>query len=365
MLTTTLALAFASLALAQNTINVQVGPNGQIAYVPPSITANPGDIVNFAFNSKAHTLTQSSFGTPCIPIPGGVDTGFVNVTVGAPPIPRQFTVPPGNGPLWFFCRQIGHCGQGMVFAINAPTSGNTFAAFQAAAIAQNGTAAASATAAATTTIPPPTFVTETVTVTFEGSTYTTTYSSYAGTGPPTPTANPITHTIIVGDGGLLQFNPSNISASIGDTVTFEFRPKAHSVTQSNFGNPCETLQQSTGKVGFDSGLTPVAANATTFPTFSFTVNDTAPIWGYCRQVGHCPQGMVFSVNAVESGPNNFAAFKGLALASNASASASASSTGTGTGAASPSGSASGAISTSVSVGLTGILAIVGMVALAL
>jgi hypothetical protein len=45
---------------------------------------------------------------------------------------------------------------------------------------------------------------------------------------------------------------------------------------------------------------------------------TAPIWGYCGQQGppvHCQKGMVFSINAVETGPNNFAAFQQFAMRS--------------------------------------------------
>lgn len=39
---------------------------------------------------------------------------------------------------------------------------------------------------------------------------------------------------------------------------------------------------------------------------------TNPIWAYCQQATHCGQGMVFSANAVESGPKNFSAFQALA-----------------------------------------------------
>ncbi len=56
----------------------------------------------------------------------------------------------------------------------------------------------------------------------------------------------------------------------------------------------------------------VADNATTFPSFTLQINDTTPVWGYCRQQGHCGMGMVFSINAVETGPNNFAAFQAKA-----------------------------------------------------
>lgn len=33
-----------------------------------------------------------------------------------------------------------------------------------------------------------------------------------------------------------------------------------------------------------------------------------PIWAYCKQGNHCQSGMVFAVNAVETGQNNFENF---------------------------------------------------------
>jgi plastocyanin len=73
---------------------------------------------------------------------------------------------------------------------------------------------------------------------------------------PTFAPQPAEHKIIVGADGLFAYNPSNISAAIGDTVTFEFRPKNHTVTQSSFSNPCQPLADTslTGAVGFKSGL---------------------------------------------------------------------------------------------------------------
>ncbi|KAJ7470955.1 hypothetical protein FB451DRAFT_1399706 [Mycena latifolia] len=38
-----------------------------------------------------------------------------------------------------------------------------------------------------------------------------------------------------------NFTPSIISTSIGDTVTFEFHPRNHTVIQSSFMNPCKPL----------------------------------------------------------------------------------------------------------------------------
>ena len=45
------------------------------------------------------------------------------VAVNAEPFPRaQYTVKDTN-PVWFYCRQTGHCQKGMVFAINPGQSG--------------------------------------------------------------------------------------------------------------------------------------------------------------------------------------------------------------------------------------------------
>ncbi len=56
---------------------------------------------------------------------------------------------------------------------------------------------------------------------------------------------------------------------------------------------------------------PVASSDTNFPTFSITVQDTKPIWGYCKQLNppstHCQSGMVFGINSPDYG-NTFDAF---------------------------------------------------------
>lgn len=58
------------------------------------------------------------------------------------------------------------------------------------------------------------------------------------------------------------------------------------LVQSSFATPCRSLTSTStsGQVGFDSGFMPVADGVTTFPTWNITVNDTTPIWAYCRQV---------------------------------------------------------------------------------
>jgi len=118
--------------------------------------------------------------------------------------------------------------------------------------------------------------------------------------------------VTVGANKTLQYTPENITAKVGDIITFTFQPKNHTVTQSTFANPCDKMD-----AGFSSGFQPVSANVTdNFPTFNITINDTKPIWVYCGQAAgtpasHCGNGMVMAINA----PNNsFAEFQQAALA---------------------------------------------------
>lgn len=86
---------------------------------------------------------------------------------------------------------------------------------------------------------------------------------------------------------------------------------------------------------------PVSADASSFPTYSVKINNTAPVWVFCRQTGHCGAGMVFSVNAVTSGSNTFSAFRNNAIEQNGTASAAKS--------ASSAGATSGALSVRLSL----------------
>jgi plastocyanin len=85
----------------------------------------------------------------------------------------------------------------------------------------------------------------------------------------------------VGASGL-TYTPSQVNASVGDTVSFVFNPKNHTVTQSTFAAPCQPMSG-----GVDSLYQPVAANASSVPSFTVTVNVTTPLWFYCKQTGYC------------------------------------------------------------------------------
>jgi len=139
--------------VSAETFTVIVGGNSSLTYEPSSVTAAAGDTIAFQFQSKNHTVTQSSFASPCTNLTtGGIDSGFWAVATGATEFPQwSFTLNNASAPLWFYCRQTGHCGKGMVFAVN-PTAEKSFAAFQAAAEASaTGTTGSSASGSAGTT----------------------------------------------------------------------------------------------------------------------------------------------------------------------------------------------------------------------
>jgi len=285
-------LASVQLALAA-TINVTVGGPGVLKFTPQSVTANVGDIVQFVFQQKNHTVTQSTLANPCSPMAGGFNSGFMPVgdTVTNFPV-AQLTVKQTTSPIWAYCRQSTHCQSGMVFAVNP---GDKFPAFLAAA---TGGATSSPSVSPTSTASP------------------------AASSIPSSTD----HTVIVGGTGVLAFNPPNLTAQVGDTITFEFHQKNHTATASSFAAPCRDLFSSTGQTGFDSGFMPVADGTTNFPTYVVQVNDTKPIWAFCKQASHCGQGMVFAANTVESSSKNFAAFEALAKQLNGTSSSSNSTT---------------------------------------
>ncbi|KAF9448340.1 hypothetical protein P691DRAFT_781121 [Macrolepiota fuliginosa MF-IS2] len=329
-------------------LNVTVGGPGVLRYDPEFVNATTGDTIRFIFHQKNHTVTQSSFATPCESLTGGFDSNFVPV---ADSMNASFPVAElnitDNSPVWTYCRQGNHCQQGMVFAVNP---GNDFDAFKSAAMGRPvsssippssssfpsssispsssiaSTSSSATSANATTTILPTTATTASSSVAVITVTATVIPTpTPSTTSSQTPSAIPTSadHKIVVGGPGLLIFQPSNIQANVGDTITFEFHQTNHTVTASSFGGPCEPLSSTstTGEVGFDSGLEalitlfsmPVTETSTTFPTFTIQVNDTKPIWAYCRQADHCGRGMVFAANSVEDGPNNFSAFQALAI----------------------------------------------------
>jgi plastocyanin len=92
---------------------VKVGPG--LTFTPDTVTAAEGDWVEFTFGS-GHSVAQSSFDAPCVPIQGDafVYSGFPNdgdvwrIQVN------------GTDPLWLYCSATGHCEGGMAMVVNPP-----------------------------------------------------------------------------------------------------------------------------------------------------------------------------------------------------------------------------------------------------
>ncbi|KAK2597198.1 hypothetical protein N8I77_013059 [Diaporthe amygdali] len=96
-----------------------------LTFTPNSITANPGDVLQFQFAARNHTVTQSLPSSPCQPVEGpggaaGVNSGFIPFDGGASGMVGTFNVPVMNTqPMFLYCAQAMHCQQGMVMTVNA------------------------------------------------------------------------------------------------------------------------------------------------------------------------------------------------------------------------------------------------------
>ncbi|KAK0099503.1 hypothetical protein ONS95_000234 [Cadophora gregata] len=245
----TLAAVVATATAQQGTtIQVTVGKGG-LVYSPNNIKAEVGTNIEFSFFPKNHTVTQSSFNDPCHPLENGFFSSFVPTANS--PSGSTFTITvKDTKPIWLYCGQGNHCQTGMVAAINAPDTGNTFEAFALLAksasastsppggavggilkladgtgssssssvssspssSSASGAGAASGFSTISTTKTVQTTVTATVTavVTQDQSTYTTTYPSTYGTTYTTALAQSTVAIDVV---------PSSTSASASPSST--------------------------------------------------------------------------------------------------------------------------------------------------
>ncbi|KND94067.1 hypothetical protein TOPH_01203 [Tolypocladium ophioglossoides CBS 100239] len=97
----------------------------------------------------------------------------------------------------------------------------------------------------------------------------------------------------------LSFFPDKLTAKAGSMVQFQFWAGNHTVTQSNFDNPCVPISSiNSSAAGIFSSFQPAAASEAMgqIPVFTFMVNDTKPIWLFCSQGPHCQKGMAMVIN---------------------------------------------------------------------
>ncbi|KAF5879101.1 putative extracellular serine-rich protein [Botrytis fragariae] len=146
----------------------QVNNSTALRYFPDNISAKVGDTIQFQFAAGNHTVTQSTFDAPCVPISQssnntGVFSGFMNVAAGlnSTGMVPVFSMPVKVAtPLWFYCSQGKHCQNGMVLVVNENTAANStrslanFAALAAKATkniapTSNGTSSTSSSTSST------------------------------------------------------------------------------------------------------------------------------------------------------------------------------------------------------------------------
>lgn len=99
----------------------------------------------FEFFPSTHTVSESSFDRPCDALadPSGLATGLASKysfatdkSDGKQQPVFAFSVQDDEHPIWFYSGQdepVNECAAGMVFAVNPPAEGNTFAKFLAKA----------------------------------------------------------------------------------------------------------------------------------------------------------------------------------------------------------------------------------------
>jgi len=104
-------------------------------------------------------------------------------------------------------------------------------------------------------------------------------------------------TVTIGDDGA-WYNPMIASGAVGDIINFQFVGQAHSVTQSNYSQPCVAMEG-----GFHSGFAGTAIGGTSDNPMEWNLTitqDTTPIWYHCAALmpsPHCQAGMVGAINA--------------------------------------------------------------------
>lgn len=106
---------------ATSTSDVKVGSNG-LNFDPDSLTASPGDLINFHFYASNHSVAQSSFDKPCQPLDGGsgIFSGFFTSS-GKDEARQVFSMRLNDtNAIWLYCTSGEHCKGGQSMVINPP-----------------------------------------------------------------------------------------------------------------------------------------------------------------------------------------------------------------------------------------------------
>ncbi|KAG9098018.1 hypothetical protein FS749_004904 [Ceratobasidium sp. UAMH 11750] len=129
-----------------------------MGFDPSSVRPQVGDRIVFEYRAGSHSAVQSTFKDPCIPMPGGYNSGVQTVPDGTPVdasgLPTTEYIVQDLNPVWFFDQAGGLCTKGAVFSINPPLTGDqTAGQFRANAEASDPSTASAAPTSAPTSAP--------------------------------------------------------------------------------------------------------------------------------------------------------------------------------------------------------------------
>ncbi|KAH6662651.1 hypothetical protein F5X68DRAFT_106258, partial [Plectosphaerella plurivora] len=94
----------------------------QDTFVPNSVNAAVGDVIQFQFSNGNHTVTQSTETTPCQPLQqtnaNAIHSGHIPFQDGQATV-GTFNMPVTNtDPLFLYCATGPHCQEGQVMIVN-------------------------------------------------------------------------------------------------------------------------------------------------------------------------------------------------------------------------------------------------------
>lgn len=94
----------------------------QDVFIPNRVTAAPGDIIQFQFNSGNHTVTQSAEDQACVPlqqtVAGAVHSGHIPFTTGQETVGTFNMVVKNTDTMFLYCATGPHCQEGQVMVVN-------------------------------------------------------------------------------------------------------------------------------------------------------------------------------------------------------------------------------------------------------
>lgn len=139
----TAATTLAGLVSAQKVHVVNVGSkDGSLKFYPEQLEAAVGELVQFQFYPKNHSIARSNFANPCVPLDpatangtSGFFSGFMPVQSTDKYMPTFTITVTDTSPIWYYCASYTHCEAGMSGVINPPnaSTGKTLDKYKTAA----------------------------------------------------------------------------------------------------------------------------------------------------------------------------------------------------------------------------------------